>query len=313
MQFYEKFLRKALYLSTGQVGSLILPVLEKRSNSFTRSQRRESRDMTNTVNSTKKRKQKRSPALIAGMILLICAVILMITLAMFTSFDEVTNVFEAGKVDIILTETKWHPGDGENVVPEQVIDKNPRITNNEKMVDTYVFLKVVVPYVDTSGENDTNQLEKNSGTQKGILRTETTHTPLYKFVVTEGDTDTYDTTVTDNQRIHNGWYLLRAPQKDETKKTYTYIYAHVATNSTTGENNDPAQLMPLKAGFSTQYPLFDKIRVVNFNEKNFNYNRDYNIYIEAYGIQANFLQQNNTTTNDPVTVWNILQNNYTNI
>lgn len=268
--------------------------------------------MTNTVNSTKKRKQKRSPALIAGMILLICAVILMITLAMFTSFDEVTNVFEAGKVDIILTETKWHPGDGENVVPEQVIDKNPRITNNEKMVDTYVFLKVVVPYIDTgeaTNENILNELEELNGNSKGT-RIDESHNavPLYKFVVTEGDIDTYDTTVNADQSIHNGWYLLDTPQKDETKKTYTYIYAHVATNSTGN-----AQLMPLKAGFSTQYPLFDKIRVVNFNEKNFIYNRDYNIYIEAYGIQANFLQQNNTTTNDPVTVWNILQNNYTNI
>ena len=32
-------------------------------------------------------------------------------------------------------------------------------------------------------------------------------------------------------------------------------------------------------------------------------NRNYSIRVEAYGIQSNFLKENNTTTYDPEDVW----------
>ena len=59
----------------------------------------------------KKKQRRRSPGFIAGLVLLFVAIVILLTLAMFTSFDEVTNVFEAGKVDIVLTETEWKPED----------------------------------------------------------------------------------------------------------------------------------------------------------------------------------------------------------
>ena len=268
--------------------------------------------MTNTVETKHKRKQKRSPALIAGIILLVFTIILMITLAMFASFDEVTNVFNAGKVDIILTESNWNPENAKNVVPEQVIEKNPKIRNNEEMVDTYVFLKVVVPYIDTSSADTGNQLENNSNS-KGTKLTETTSIPLYKFVVTTTSnnvsTDSYNTTLTSEQQVHNGWYLLSGyPKQNIENKTYTYVYAHIQTDSYGNNITDPSvKMMPLMAGHETQNPLFDKIRVVNFNEVNLDTNRDYSIQIDAYGIQANFLRDNNTTTNDPSQVWAMIE------
>ena len=94
----------------------------------------------------KKKQRRRSPGFIAGLVLLFVAIVILLTLAMFTSFDEVTNVFEAGKVDIVLTETEWKPQDGDNTVPNTFIDKNPNIINKEETVNTYVFLKVTIPY-----------------------------------------------------------------------------------------------------------------------------------------------------------------------
>lgn len=268
--------------------------------------------MTNTVETKHKRKQKRSPALIAGIILLVFTIILMITLAMFASFDEVTNVFNAGKVDIILTESNWNPENAKNVVPEQVIEKNPKIRNNEEMVDTYVFLKVVVPYIDASTGEKPNQLEDNNTSKGSRITPGSDGVPLYKFVVTstgENPTDSYDQALTFAQNVHNGWYLLSGyPKQNIENKTYTYVYAHIQTDSYGNNITDPSvKMMPLMAGHETQNPLFDKIRVVNFNEVNLDTNRDYSIQIDAYGIQANFLRDNNTTTNDPSQVWAMIE------
>ena len=93
-------------------------------------------------------KYKRSPALNASIILVFLSIVLLITLAMFVSFDEVTNRFEAGKVDIVLTEPHWDPKNGEETVPNTFIDKDPTIFNKEDTVNTYVFLEVIVPYED---------------------------------------------------------------------------------------------------------------------------------------------------------------------
>ena len=101
-------------------------------------------DVINKNTENKKKKRRRSPAMLAAIVLTFLLIVLMITLALFTSVDEVTNVFYAGRVDIVLTESEWVPSKAKYVVPEQEIPKNPKITNNEK-TDVYVFLEVTVP------------------------------------------------------------------------------------------------------------------------------------------------------------------------
>ncbi|MEE3403887.1 MAG: hypothetical protein VZR73_07370, partial [Acutalibacteraceae bacterium] len=139
----------------------------------------------------KKKQRRRSPGFIAGLVLLFVAIVILLTLAMFTSFDEVTNVFEAGKVDIVLTETEWKPQDGDNTVPNTFIDKNPNIINKEETVNTYVFLKVTIPYDDdqnlkieaayqdddTANRNSGNVVYPTSGLNSDKV-------PIYKFVAT---------------------------------------------------------------------------------------------------------------------------------
>ena len=284
----------------------------------------------------KKKQRRRSPGFIAGLVLLFVAIVILLTLAMFTSFDEVTNVFEAGKVDIVLTETEWKPQDGDNTVPNTFIDKNPNIINKEETVNTYVFLKVTIPY-DDDPALIIETAHQDNDTQSGrIVYTNTAgaKVPLYKFVATgkradgtgesnplilKNDSNYYITDYnSSDQKINPGWVLVDLndpsdgtgnPMIDETRKTFTYIYAHVA---------DDKLLAEVLPGQTVTYPLFNKVYLQNFRERKKTQEvstdfpdptRDYSIHIEAYGIQANFLKPNNTTTRDPSDVWN----NYINV
>lgn len=241
------------------------------------------------INKNKNKKKKRSPGLIAGIILVGLMIVLLVTLAMFMSYDEVTNVFQAGKLDIVLTEPNWKPSKAVNIVPNAVLDKDPYITNNE--VKACVFLKVTVPYA-------TVQIENNSNSKGSLLSHDNNTTyadvPMYKFVVKES-TSTYtasstNAAVTDDsvngdstktyiynkdytsadQFVNKGWKLINNDDnpytsKDTTAKTYTYLYAYVFTDS---NNNDAPkdEMAPLITGATTQTPLFDKIILVNFRD-----------------------------------------------
>ena len=297
----------------------------------------------------KKTKRKRSPGLVAGIVVLFLGIILLITLAMFASFDEVTNVFEAGKVDIVLTETEWNPTDGDQTVPNTFIDKNPAIVNKEETVNTYVFLKVTVPYdddphliIEKAHQDDTAHSGEVAYTNEGNLIV-----PIYKFVatgkkeiLTEGENWTDPTPLSHYyepdcnslvQKTNPGWYLLNLgtgnnPKIDNAAKTITYIYAYVRTdknNQLIDANGQPLPsgskplLEELIHGHTTKYPLFNKIYLQNFRERDEVVNQanevtqtpfpnpaqNYNVHIEAYGIQAQFLKPNNTTTADPEDVW----------
>ena len=255
--------------------------------------------------------KKRSPTLAAAIILGVLLVVFMVTLAFFTSFDEVTNVFGGGKLDIILTEPNWKPNKALNIVPETVLDKDPYITNNDNTA-AYVFLEVTVPYAQVEVEdNDTNKGSAIAGTF-GDGRADV---PLYKFgklndngTPDDKTDDTYDfdtAYTTTTQNVNPGWQLVTFtgegktnPTVDTTNKVIKYVYAHVQTD-------DTSKLCPLDKGVRTQYPLFNKIKLVNFDETK-TYTGSYSVQVKAYGIQANFLSADNQTTNDPATVWNIL-------
>lgn len=283
------------------------------------------------INKNKKKNKKHSPGLIAGMIIIVLMIVLLITLAMFLSYDEVTNVFIAGKLDIVLTEDEWDklpPDEKENIVPNAELPKDPKITNKE--VDADVFLEVTVPYV-------TVKLDDN-GTDKGKLLTsggeswtdsdgaKYVDVPLYKFMVKGGNAEnptySYDAVYSSPaQRVNPGWYLMGSDssstnytftEKNTSNKTYTYRYAYVRN-----ADSDGIVMEPLLQGASTRNTLFDKIKLINFREDDegtgddkfkFERNRDYSIKVQAYGIQAYFLAENNTTKTDPYEVWQVLQN-----
>ena len=272
------------------------------------------------MNHPSKKKIKRSPALTAAIIFLGVSILVLITMAIFTSFDEVTNRFESGKVDIVLTEPNWKPEKGVGVVPNSILDKNPYIINKEETVNTYVFLEVTMPYIDKDIIIDDNKgvVSRTVGKDDRI--------PYYKFVATgkknskpdidinEVTTGHYNTNFNYDQKVNSKWYLLPGyPKGNATKKTLTYVYAYVVDSS------DSKELEPLLAKGVTQYPLFNKIYVQNIREKRDSNGavtypdptRHYGIDIKAYGIQANYLENGTSTSTDPKKVWKLLKPDYT--
>ncbi len=282
----------------------------------------------------KKNKAKRSRTLTAAFVLLFVVVGLVITLALFTSLDEVTNRFEAGKVDIVLTESEWNPNNAKNIVPNTTLPKNPTVTNKDKTVNTYVFLKVSVPY-----DNDKSLViekanpDENAGSVllSNNSKNPLLNVPIYKFVATGKKADGSDGTAPDpqsvavtgssdqdslyEQAVNPGWKIVSGYPKTENGRI-VYVYAHV------GETVESANhLQPLLPGTTAQYPLFNKITLLNFRERTADTTnnitafptpgKDYNIYIEAFGIQANYLKANNSTSTNPQEVWAMIDSSYT--
>jgi len=182
------------------------------------------------------------------------------TIAYFTSTDSVTNTLQSSNFDIILTESKWNPANGQNLIPNQTIDKNPVVTNLEN-TDAFVFITVKMAY-------DTELMEDNNGKYLGESGTPI---PLYKFVINE---NSYDEKYTTEQEVHTGWELVKDyPVTDENSHIITYVYAYA-------ENG---KMTPLRKGESAP-PLFDKIKLWNFNEKAYAHMQD--VIVEATGVQA---------------------------
>lgn len=68
------------------------------------------------------------------------------TMAYLTDMDSKTNVFTFGNVNIELTEPHWVPADGLNIIPGQVLPKDPKITNTGS-TNAYVVMQVDFPCV----------------------------------------------------------------------------------------------------------------------------------------------------------------------
>ena len=279
----------------------------------------EGRVIVNMTDSVKKKK-KRSPALAAAIILLFVIIsVLIFTLAFFTSFDEITNVFNSGRIDIILTEPKWKPEKAKNIVPSAYLDKDPYITNNED-VPVYVFLKVTVPAV----KYDYDSVDSNKGSIVTLTGdTQTGYLPLYKFVTINDngtpdnktdDTKIMDTNFNYDQQINNTkWVLLNNYPKlinstgENAAKTAAYEYVFYYKGDLATDS-----IIPLNSGQTTAKPLFDQIYLQNFRNTNFSEGRDfvadrnYGIKVEAYGIQADYLS---FETNDASSVWALINGN----
>ena len=78
------------------------------------------------------------------------------TLAYFTDAEKATNTITMGHVDIDLKEPNYDPGDDddivEDIVPGQVIPKDPTITVNADSEDAYIRAKIELKKLDKDGK-----------------------------------------------------------------------------------------------------------------------------------------------------------------
>ena len=109
-----------------------------------------------------KKKRKNIITLIA----IFVAVGILITggiLAYLTDTNQKTNVFTVGSIKINLTEANWNSTNGQDIIPGDVISKDPKIDNVGKN-SAYVYMKVEQPNVTLStGEGPLFDYTPNTG------------------------------------------------------------------------------------------------------------------------------------------------------
>lgn len=124
-------------------------------------------------------------------------------MAYFTDADDAVNTFTVGKISVDLTEPDWDPEDGEDITPNQTIEKNPTVTN-DGVNDEFVFLKVSVPYKNIVTANADGT--KNAAADTALF--------------------TYE--------VNDGWTLLNE-EKDTENGVTEYLYAYTGADEQTME------------------------------------------------------------------------------
>jgi len=180
------------------------------------------------------------------------------TIAYIISGDSDDNIFTVGNVKINLSEPLWTPnfdsdGDGKNdtlidVLPTQIIPKNPTITNTG-FNNAFVYMMIEVPKayeVDVVG--DDGSINKES------------HYQLFNYIV------------------NNGWSLV-SKQTTEDKETEGYNY-YIYAYDTALKPNEKATLFNEMTFADVTSDIINNLArdgVVNLN-----------INVSAYAIQSDF-------------------------
>ena len=196
--------------------------------------------------------------------------------AYFTDGDTATNIFTVGNVQIDLQETMWlreNLKGNINITPGQTFYKNPKVENIGTNA-AYVFMEVVVPYVDVVIADE----EGNKDIKK--------YNELFSYKITRG----FWEELTDKKKI------------DKENKTVTHLYAFVNTR-----NN---KMRVVRPGNYTDY-LFRKITFANIVEdqaqtaaggENLEKQR-LSVKVNAYAIQTDNINDGRTA---PAEVWAVL-------
>ena len=90
--------------------------------------------------------KKKSKKIIAIIIAALAIIITGGVIAYLTDTDTATNTFTIGAVSIDLTEDNWNATNAQNVVPGQVINKDPAVDNTGSNA-AYVYIKIEEPVV----------------------------------------------------------------------------------------------------------------------------------------------------------------------
>ncbi len=224
-------------------------------------------------------------------------------MAYLTDTDTKTNTFTIGKVDIELKEDAFKSDNAQNVVPNQVIAKNPVVTNTGKN-KAVAFVTVEIPIAELTKVQD-----------DGTKATAAALTQIFQTGVKNASTggDDANTTISytwaDDKVDETNWILLSTE----------YQNSNGAAVTRDGEDPIPSGaakvirtygykkvLKPGDAATSTQgdstTAIFDAVKLVNVTEAAAYDKTTQNIVINAYAIQAeNINVEGVDTSKDPLT------------
>ena len=203
------------------------------------------------VNSSKTKTHKRRNSIVA--IMLVAALAITGALAFLTAKDSAENKFTVGNVDIELTEPSWVEADGENIVPGQVIAKDPTITNTGKN-DAYVYMMVEIPKA-----YSTDIVFKNDS-GKSTVETKS-HYPLFSFDTNEGWTliNSQVGTEDDGYDYYLYGYDASLAPTESTTLFNEVVFANVTENFVNSITGKPIINLAIKVtGYAIQSDFYNK-------------------------------------------------------
>ncbi|MCH5211710.1 MAG: hypothetical protein J1G06_01710 [Oscillospiraceae bacterium] len=204
---------------------------------------------------------------------LVASIVIGGTLAYFTDKTEVYNSFVFGNVEIVPNEPNWDPEDP--FVPNEEVPKDPQIANNGN-TEAVVFIKLQVPVDTFTAVND-------DGTKGDEVTDEI-------FWLKSKDVPDSEHRTQFNDVEHDGnWVLLSKTDGAEAGSYNTYLFGYQKALGTS-EGHISNVLHPDDAEWAEMTKtdtLFDKVQLKNFVEGTLL--GDYNIKLEFYAIQAQYL------------------------
>ncbi len=206
-------------------------------------------------------------------------------MAYLTDTDTKTNTFTIGKVDIALSETDFDSTKTkENVVPNQVIAKNPVVTNTGKN-KAVAFVTVEIPIASLTKVSD-------DGTKGSAAALTQIFQTGVKNASTGGDDTTISYTWADDKVDSTNWELLSTEYQNSTGTAVTTEGEGIPSGAakvirTYGYKK---VLKPGDEATSTQRDsttaIFDAVKLVNVAEADTYDGTEQKININAYAIQA---------------------------
>ena len=199
---------------------------------------------------------------------LVLILILSTTLAFFTGYDEVSNRFEAKNMNIDLYELNYSmlsEKQKSTLVPNRILPKDPRIQNTDQ-TDVFVFLKVTVPvYYSTTSDDDGNIIGSKHRQEIFLIKTEETK-----------DQNTTGFNTQKNESDINYWTELYEYEEgtDYQGDFRTYVFGYNVY---------------LKQ-YELSETLFDYVELKNIKQFEITSGDILDVRVEAYGIQADYLE-----------------------
>lgn len=128
-------------------------------------------------------------------------------MAYFSDGDTATNTFTVGQISIDLQEPNWDPDDAKELIPEEVIQKDPQI-KNDGVNEEYVFMEVVVPYANVATANADGTLNAAADTE------------LFSY------------------EVNSGWVEVGSAKTNTDEGTVTHLYAYGTADAMTALAKD---------------------------------------------------------------------------
>ena len=204
--------------------------------------------------------KKKSIVFIVVALLLALALIIGGISAYFTDSAKATNTFTIGNVNITLTEPHWVttdsnnnsvPDAAENLVPGDVVAKDPTVSVESTSNPAYIFAKVEIPNYLNGADTPVN-------------------TDVFSLW--------HDVSGTSTAGVNSGWVLVE--DKGVSSNVHTYVYAYASGSAV-------SNLTAVNPGASTT-TLFDTVKLTTDNTvaQNASGATSLDVKVTAYGIQT---------------------------